>query len=356
LKKVILLLIILAVFTTNVLAKDTNFAFYPQFSYSDETGFMAGIISYFRFRLDNFPTEIPKQDITTNVVYSAKKQFAFRFMPILYSRDGLYQLEAKFDYDYWPTEFFGVGNKVYDIEPEDYTPQKINFDLRLKRRIKNNWHVLALGEYFNSRLVKTEVGGELEKKEILGSESYHLVGIGSGLVYDSRSSTSYPISGGIMDFSFKVYNKALGSDYNFLQFDLFGSKFVSLDSKQVLAFTARTVLTNRNAPFQKLPHLGMYMRAYNDTRFIDQKLINFRTEYRAFPWSGKFFDRIGFVLFLDAGQTVAQINDFSLSDMKCSYGIGLRFSVFTDDRFNLRLDFGFCKDDSNFEISGGEAF
>jgi len=357
LKRIALVLVLLFVSINLQLKADgTDFAFYPQFSYSDETGFMAGIISYFRFQFKDYPPEITRQNITANVVYSAKKQFAFRFMPSLYSRDGKYQLESKFDYDYWPTEFYGVGNKIFDKDPEEYTPQKINFDLRLRRNIKNKWHILALGEYFHSRLVKTEEGGDLEKKEILGSEDYQLVGLGTGLVYDSRSSTSYPTNGSLLDLSFKCYTKALGSDYNFLQFDLIGSKFFSLDSKQVLALTARTILTDRNAPFQKMPHLGMYMRAYNETRFIDQKLINLRAEYRLFPWSSKFFERIGFVLFFDTGQTVAQINDFRLNDMRCSYGAGLRFSVFLEDRFNLRLDFGFCKDDSNFEISGGESF
>lgn len=351
----ICVIIFMLLFNSLMIAQ-TEIAAYPQFSYSDETGFMGGFISFLRFQFDEYPAEIPKQNVTSQILYSFKKQFNFSLMPAYFSRNGIYQIEADLDYRYWPSEFFGVGNTDYDKEGEKFTPQKISSYLQVKRKIARNWYILALSEFYHNELLKTEEGGDLENNSIPGSEDFSLVGFGSGIQFDRRNSTTYPTSGEIIKFSFLGYNSAFSSDYNFMQFNFLASKFFSLTEKQVIALSSKFIYTDTAAPFQKLPHLGEEVRAYPDEIFIDEKMYSLRSEYRIFPWSGKFVEKLGFVFFFDTGQTAAQIDDFSRENIHCSYGVGFRYSVFVEDRFNVRLDVGFCKENSSFEISGGEAF
>jgi len=331
-------------------------AAYPQFSYADDTGFLAGVISYSRFQFKDFPKHIPKQKVTIQTVYTSKKQLSLMLEPFLFTKDGLYEFETEFTYRHFPSEFYEIGNTNFNAESEKYTSQRFSVDFIVKRKINNSWFLLGLAEFYKSDLTKTQNDGILKEKLVPGSEPFSLVGLGSGLMYDTRNSTTYPTSGELIKFEFNGYNNLFGSDYNFMQFQFVASKYLSLAENHTLAISSNLVFTDDIAPFQKLPHLGDQLRAFPDEIFINKKSYTLRSEYRVFPFSSKILKRLGFVLFFESGEVASEITSFSINNLRCSYGGGLRFTVFKEDRFNLRLDIGFCQENSSFEISGGEAF
>lgn len=331
-------------------------AAYPQFSYAEDTGFLAGVISYSRFQFKSFPKHIPKQKLTVQAVYTSKKQLSLMFEPFLFTKDGLYEFETEFTYRYFPSEFYEIGNTNFNAESEKYTSQRFSIDFIVKRKIKNSWFLLGLAEFYKSNLAKTQDNGILKEKLVPGSEPFSLVGLGSGIMYDTRNSTTYPTMGEIIKLEFNGYNNLFGSDYNFIQLQFLASKYFSLSENQILAFSSNLIYTDKIAPFQKLPHLGDQLRAFPDEIFINRQSYTFRSEYRVFPFSSKILDRLGFVLFFESGEVASEITNFNINSLRCSYGGGLRFSVFKEDRFNLRLDIGFCQENRSFEISGGEAF
>ena len=56
------------------------------------------------------------------------------------------------------------------------------------------------------------------------------------------------------------------------------------------------------------------------------------------------------------GQVAGKTGDFSLSELKPAFGIGLRFPLIAAQNVNLRIDLGLGKNDSSFDINIMEAF
>lgn len=93
-----------------------------------------------------------------------------------------------------------------------------------------------------------------------------------------------------------------------------------------LALRHRTVLTDPDeddgVPFYQLPHLGgpHTLRGYDNFRFRNLHALLFNIEYRWQVWL-----LADLVLFADAGKTFARARQWGLTNLRTSYGGGLRF-------------------------------
>jgi hypothetical protein len=94
------------------------------------------------------------------------------------------------------------------------------------------------------------------------------------------------------------------------------------------------------------------MRGYYLGRYRDRNLVCCQVEYRVVPvvW------RLGVVGFLGFGDVADRIKNLRFGDFKYSYGFGLRYIFNREQKFNMRLDFGFGKGTSGIYITGSEAF
>jgi hypothetical protein len=96
-----------------------------------------------------------------------------------------------------------------------------------------------------------------------------------------------------------------------------------------------------DSPFYKLPALGggKRMRGYFMGRYRDQFYATVQLEYRQYFWR-----KWGFVVFGSLGDVAGEGIEFDFSQIKYSYGAGLRFLFNKKQKVNLRADFGFGKD------------
>ena len=94
-------------------------------------------------------------------------------------------------------------------------------------------------------------------------------------------------------------------------------------------------------PFYYLPALGGQnrMRGYFEGRYRDRNYFMMQLEYRQYFWW-----KFGFVVFAGAGDVAPELMKFSLTKLKYSYGLGLRFLFNKDEKVNLRMDLGFGND------------
>ena len=94
------------------------------------------------------------------------------------------------------------------------------------------------------------------------------------------------------------------------------------------------------------------MRGYYEGRYKDDQQVVFQSEYR-FP----LYKRLRGVVFGGTGTVSKDFLDFGLSDLKYSYGAGLRFALSKKEKLNLRIDYGIGQGKSSgFYIQLGEAF
>jgi len=190
--------------------------------------------------------------------------------------------------------------------------------------------------------------------KIPGSTGTKASGIGFLSTWDSRNNSFYPSSGNYFQLSTTIFNRSLGSDYNFKRIKLDLRKYYSLFSSHVLALQSFFCFQVGNPPFQKMSLLGgeEIMRGYYRGRYRDKNMIAFQMEYRMVPvwW------RLGLVGFVGVGDVASRLDRFDLGNLKYSYGFGIRYLLRRKEKLNIRLDFAYGNGSLGFYIVLREAF
>ncbi|MCF7793084.1 MAG: BamA/TamA family outer membrane protein [Candidatus Cloacimonetes bacterium] len=353
-KKIVLIFLVLIIFLPLNCKEEKNseFAVFPQFAYSQETGFWGGLITYYRYQIDQDPELKNHLDMMT--MYTQKKQLQIRFFPKFNLTNLNSELNIDTSFMKWPSEFYGVENTDPEAEMYKFTPEIFEFELDWKYDLKPNWFLHFYSDQLHSVIIKRE--NSVLMTDLPGNEENILSGIGSGISYDSRDSEDYSTKGIFANLKLHSYSSWLGSDYDYEKLTLDLREFISINRNHVFAFQQYFSYRSDTTPFYRLFKLGEYVRAFNNELFLNNHGIAFRAEYRFFPFTGKIGQRIGFATFFDTGQGMQNLEDLNFSKFRCSFGAGLRISIFVQDRFNLRFDYGRCTTNSSVDIGGGETF
>jgi len=325
-----------------------DFGAFPIIFYSDETRLAggAGVQAVHK-------TESEQHSSTIGLIgfYTQNKQYVFQVAPELYLKGGSYKLSGGIAYLYYPDKFYGIGNNTSKNDEEDYTSRRFQFNPIVQKKIFSKLYVGFQYNFAYAKLTETEAGKLLDKGIILGSEGGSVSGIGLIATYDSRDNNLYPTSGSYHQFSAVAYEPGLGSDFAYNSYLLDLRHYRPVFSKHILAFQGVIGLNTGNPPFNSLNQLGTYLRGYYQSRFQDKNLITFQAEYRL-----PLFGRFGLVGFAGCGQVAHEFEKISLNELKPSAGFGIRFALIPEQKVNLRIDFGFGKDDSSFDIVIMELF
>lgn len=332
--------------------KQRNFAVFPQGGYGNDTGVVLGVVSYFR-RVNKTNAKLFDQ-VDLMITGTEKSQFQIQIKPKIYFEAGDSNLDLKFKYRKWPTTFYGVENLDPKMKGMEYTPEKLSFTGQFERKIRSNYNYTLISNQMHNVILKKEDSAFMNQYP--GSERYFLSGLGVGVSWDSRDSKTFANKGALASIQFMSYRNWLGSDYSYEQITLDLREFISLKKNHILAFQQLAVFSSNVLPFEKMFKTGDYARAYPSNIFLNRQGFAFRTEYRVFPFRGKFWERIGFVTFYDNAVAARDMRHFSIDNFHYSFGLGLRISLFVKDRFNLRIDYGKSETDTGMDISGGDTF
>lgn len=164
-----------------------------------------------------------------------------------------------------------------------------------------------------------------------------------------------PDAGTLLSLDARRFVEQGGPDANFTQVEIEAQQYVSfLNEYHTFALRHRSVFTDLDegdaVPFYYLPYVGgnFTLRGYDEFRFQgpSHALLS-NLEYRYKVWH-----HADAVLFGDAGKVFDDIEQWNLSDLRYSYGAGVRF--ITPQRTVLRFGVAFDEDQSAqliFEIS-----
>jgi outer membrane protein assembly factor BamA len=321
---------------------------FPIFFYTDETKLAGGAGIQIVY-----PGKSERHSSAIGVIgfYTQNKQYIFQISPEIYLKDELYKFSGNFGYANFPDKFYGIGNNTKKTDEEDYTSRLFNFRPVLQRKIFSNLYAGIQYDYARAKLTKLETGKLLHSGTIPGSEGGIVSGIGINVTWDSRNNNLYPSSGSYHQFSAVSYEPALGSDFTFNSYILDLRHYKSIFDQHILAVQGVIAVSTGNPPFQILNQLGAFLRGYYQSRFEDRNLVAFQIEYRM-----PLFWRFGLAGFAGFGEVSHEFNNISLKELKPSTGFGIRFALIPEQKVNLRIDFGFGKDDSSFDITINELF
>ena len=325
--------------TKQVSEKDRAISLIPIIFYTNETslGLGAGFVRAFRWDGEDKKNSRPS-NIKALGTYTLRDQSSVLLSPDLYLGAQQYNLRFSLGYSNYPNVFFGTGEDLpRDAEGEDYTERLALFTGTLVRSLYRGLRAGLRLDYTDSEIYDVEPGGLLDQELFVGSEGGTDVGLGAVLEWDDRDQIFWPTSGGYHQLNAVWHDPDLGGDFYYYQTTADMRHFMDLGKDRVLALRGYAVVTNGEAPFQKLAQLGgpNLMRGIYLGRFRDNHALVAQGEYRVI-----LNNRWSITAFASVGEVAHEMNDFRLSDAVYTVGGGARYALDPKNRINLRMDLG----------------
>jgi len=331
--------------------KQQRWAAFPVVASSPETGLMLGGM-LFHF----FPVDKPGEQASTIDLMAygtTEHQYALSVSPNIFFSDGKYRVQASVYGNLWQANYYATGNDSPD-DSEEYDSTNLGGSLTLERRFFDSF-VIDLTARHERTDMDIEKDGMLATGDVPGSKDNQYTGLGFAAGYDTRDNTNSPTKGLAAGYEYAKYDKNLDSD---LDFELHGwtlsyykKPIKTIDS--VAAFAVNIRSANGETPFRYLPSPdgSQILRGIENGRYKDKRMLALQSEYR-FPLKGKFSG----TAFIEAAQVAPEFKDMDLSDFKTSLGVGLRYALNPEQRFNLRADIAWVDDGIGAIINIREAF
>ncbi len=327
---------------------------FPVVARSIETGWSFGAVGSSTFRVSKQDTVSRTSNMQLLLLYSTKKQLVTAINGSQYFDKEKYILNEQISFSSFPDKFWGLGKNTPDANEEPYKYKQYYVYLHLLRKVASDFFVGLLFETQRVWDLDYRAGGLFDQQQVTGRNGYHVSGVGSSITYDKRNNAFAPDNGFFCQLSVNHFDKFWGSDYNYTNvvFDL--RKYIPTFNNQVLALQLFSFNNTGEVPVRSLASFGgaNRMRGYYDGRYKDDNQLIVQGEYR-FP----VYKRLSAVAFAGGGNVGKSFTDYSLSDLKYSYGGGIRFAVDSKEKLNIRMDYGIGQGKNNgFYLQLGEAF
>ena len=341
------------IYAQNDSVKPKHLLIFPVIARSIETGWSFGTVGSSTFRFSNRDTISRTSNLQLLLLYSTKKQLVTAINGSQYFDKEQYILNEQISFSSYPDKFWGLGKNTPDGNEESYKFKQFYVYLHFLRKVAPSLFVGLLFETQRVWDIDYLPGGLFDQQKVLGRTDYHVSGLGSSITYDKRNNAFAPDNGLFCQLSVNHFDKFWGADFNYtnIVFDL--RKYIPVFGKKVLAFQLFSFNNAGEVPLRSVASFGgaSRMRGYYDGRYKDNNQLILQGEYR-FP----VYKRFSAVAFAGGGN-VSNRFAYSLSDLKISYGAGLRFALDTKEKLNLRIDYGIGQGKNNgFYLQLGEAF
>jgi outer membrane protein assembly factor BamA len=350
----------------------------PVLFYQQETGVGYGLGGLLSGRLG---TDTLTRASNARVQYwtTQESQNLLQFVHTIYSPGEKFYLNGEISSYKNRLYYFGIGNKVSNSNRSFLDFNLFIINQRLQKSIAKN-QFLGL-QYRLSRVYKIEpesgrvnddgddIAGTnyfLQDQRILQdprqTRAFSTSGIGPVYTFDSRDVALGASRGSLLDLQVMFNGKFIGSDYNFVRYQIDARHFQPIFSnKTILALQFLGQFHSGTVPWHALAGLGanlggtLYdnanlMRGIYEQRFRDRQMMTAQAELRQ-----HLFWRIDGAAFLGVGQVGYNISDYTFGGIHTAGGVGARFNFIRRDRVNLRFDYAFGTD-PGFYFAIGEAF
>ncbi len=336
---------------------DTNKVILPFLSYTPETSLMFGGLTMIQFKPGDASPETRASQVIFSGIYSLNKQLMVELTPNIILPEEKWLFEGRYEYSFFPDLFWGIGPFTKSDDETDIEFRSLHLQQVILKKFGSNLYAGAVLRWSNLSNIEflDENGLPITDPDIKGSGGSTLPGIGFSVRHDRRNSITYPTKNHYLEITGLNHPGFLGSSHSHSSLLFDARKYVDLwnDERSILAFHFQSRLTSGELPFQEYSRLGgrEIMRGYYEGRFRDTNAAQVQAEYRQ-----AFHRRMGFSLFMAAGEVWNRFDEFSLDNPKYSAGAGFRFNLNPADTTNLRIDYGIGKHGSGLYITLGEAF
>ncbi len=345
--------IILDTLSTN----EPQLLLYPTIAYTPETSWEFGVSSLLVFYA-NKDTANRLSEVNGFTFYTLENQFGVWFDHAIYFQDDSWISLGKLRLQSFPLLYYGIGSD----SPSEYIGLINGFQINLSEDIlKKIYKDVFVGFEFNLQSisrVEFVPKNNNEKPNITGIDGSTNLGLGIGIVYDTRHNVLNVRKGYFNQLRYLHSDKIWGSNFNFTS--------ITTDNRIFTPLTERIVFANQlfgqfnwgDIPFNQMALMGgeSMMRGYYLGRYRDLNQVAAQTEIRFLPFNLPFTQRLGGAVFGSAGAVFPSFNKLHNDDFVWAVGGGLRYLIFKQKDIYTRFDVAYTPEGFGFYFFIGEAF
>jgi outer membrane protein assembly factor BamA len=314
--------------------------------YSNETKLGLGLVAAGLYRTDSL---LPPSNVS---IYGDVSTVGFYLLGVKGNHlfpQGKYRLNYKLYFYSFPSLYWGRGydNGRNDANESAYKRFQARIQADFMIRVARNFYVGPQAEfdYINGTKIKKPELWEGMKMRTFNTT------LGLALLYDSRDFLTNAYRGYYLRIDQRFSPAFLGNSYDFSSTELTTSYYHTVWKGGVLAGQVHALLTYGNTPWGLMAKLGgsETMRGYYEGRYRDKCAADAQVELRQHVWR-----RNGVVFWVGAGTVFAKPSELTFNHILPNYGLGYRWEF--KKRVNVRLDYGFGRDQRGFIFSINEAF
>ena len=325
---------------------------YPYAFYTPETELAVGAGGILIFFSSDTAITKPSK-VVLGGYYTTNNQYYLSLDPEMYFYDNKLYVSMPLSLGYYVSRFYGIGPSTPDTGNVDYISRVYAGTLSVLGPsiwLTANKAGIVL-DYNYTQMVDKENNYNLDSSDVPGTDGGQYMGIGLNAVWDTRDNLFFPNDGKYTSLKFVSY--PIG-EFIFYTTELDIRNYTSFSKDHVLAGQVYFFNAVGDVPFYALPKLGgqYKMRGYYEGRYVDNAYFTIQLEYRQYFWK-----RLGFVVFGSIGTVAPSPDKYQMSEMKISYGAGLRFLFNEEQMVNLRMDLGITREgDTGVYFGIEEAF
>lgn len=327
---------------------DMTYAFAPY--YTQESSFGVGGQMSALYRLDRTDSIMQPSDFTILGGISVNGTYSFGVEGNNhFTRDKRLKYIAEFRNQ--NRNFWGINFAECDKNPESKVNfKRVNVSADYQQRILGNWF-WGVAMHINYKYAKPD-----SMQYLLGQSKDGLfTGFGVSLMYDSRDYILNPKRGLHFFLRHVAFPSFLGKNEKYvgcttLQFDYYHHLWPG--STLAYDFYYKHNISSGDIPWQMREEIcydDRRMRGYYAGRYTDDGQISTQLELRQ-----NIYKRLGAVAWAGAGSMFHKLSEVKGHQILPNYGIGLRFELKKDT--NIRMDFGYGRNESSIIFNFGEAF
>ena len=335
-------------------------------SYTPELEMMltGGGLMSFKMQPDN--KLLGRSTIPFSVGYSTNNSMSVSVLPYIYGKNDKYRILSKFYYRDMPDNYWGVGyaegNRTAKTdETTHYHRQWWSLEGKVVCKVSKSFFVGLTYDIneTNASMVNNRMKDDLYVNQY-GTEITNF-GFGTVIEFDKRDNVQNPYNGYLVSIAFNEYNKIFNvSGYEFTKVTFDARKYLPVGFRKTIAIQLKSLFADDTVPWTELPNIGTMndLRGYQAGRFRDKTSLFGLMEYRhmfvrkKLNRKGNYESPVGFVSWCGLGSvapTYRQMKHWLLN-----FGGGIRYEI--QPRLNVRVDYGFGKDNHALYVSISEAF
>ncbi|GAB3690045.1 BamA/TamA family outer membrane protein [Spirosoma flavus] len=337
-------------------SSNPHVSFYPTIAYAPETSFELGVSALYLYHARNKVQRNRLSELQTFSFVTLRGQYGLFLDHTIYGDNDRWYFLGRGRIQRFPLLYYGIGPKTKSGDPATVDAFSVQFRERAMRRIRPNLFGGLELDFQHLSNIEFEQPEGMTHELPLGSNGTSNVGLGPGLIYDSRPNALNPRSGFFGEVAYLNYGQSRSNSLSFHNLFADVRGYHPMRKNQVLAWQVYGNLTTGDVPFNQLALLGgeTIMRGYYMGRYRDKFYAAAQVEYRWLPFP--FSQRFGAVVFAAVGTVAPAINQVQFNHLLPTGGTGVRYLLFKKKDVFLRADMGITREGVGFYILTGESF